>query len=105
MVPIFYNVIICYMFNEWWLYTWQYCVSMSSQKGNVNRTRPQKHTNIHAFKNSMHDTTRLTQMLNSLEIHGVCARCKDQIEWRIKYKKYKPLASPKKWYVTHFYVT
>jgi len=35
-------------------------------------------------------------MLNSLDIHGVCARCKEQIDWRIKYKKYKPLSAPKK---------
>lgn len=70
---------------------------MSSQRGNCQRTRSQKHKNSHAFKNSMHDTTGLVKMLNDLEIYGVCTRCKDQIEWRIKYKKYKPLAAPKKW--------
>ncbi|XP_067938197.1 uncharacterized protein C9orf85 homolog [Watersipora subatra] len=69
---------------------------MSSQKGNTARTRPQKHKNSRAFKNNQNDRTNLIQMLNSLEIFGVCTRCKDQIEWRIKYKKYKPLAAPKK---------
>lgn len=71
---------------------------MSTQRGNSHRTRPQKHKNTHAFKNNMHDTTGVTQMLNSLDIYGVCARCRDQIQWRIKYKKYKPLPAPKKWY-------
>lgn len=70
---------------------------MSTQRGNTKRTRAQKFDNNHAFKNTMHDKSRKTAMLNSLDIHGVCARCKEQIDWRIKYKKYKPLSAPKKW--------
>uniref|UniRef100_A0A8C9P3E3 Uncharacterized protein n=1 Tax=Spermophilus dauricus TaxID=99837 RepID=A0A8C9P3E3_SPEDA len=27
---------------------------------------------------------------------GVCQRCKEVLEWRVKYNKYKPLSKPKK---------
>ncbi|XP_041974737.1 uncharacterized protein C9orf85 homolog [Aricia agestis] len=69
---------------------------MSCSKGNTKRTRPQKHQNRSAFKNDLHDSSKQTKFLNTMEISGVCSRCKEIIEWRIKYKKYKPLTSPKK---------
>ncbi|XP_055843829.1 uncharacterized protein C9orf85 homolog [Episyrphus balteatus] len=68
---------------------------MSSQRGNAVRTRTQKHKNRHVFKNDLHDKTPQQKMLNSLHISEVCQRCKHQIEWKIKYKKYKPLTQPK----------
>ncbi|XP_056641534.1 uncharacterized protein C9orf85 homolog [Diorhabda carinulata] len=68
---------------------------MSTQKGNTSRTRPQKHKNRTAFKNSLHDTNHRTKMINSIQVSEVCVRCKDIIEWKIKYKKYKPLTQPK----------
>ncbi|XP_014674431.1 PREDICTED: uncharacterized protein C9orf85 homolog, partial [Priapulus caudatus] len=34
--------------------------------------------------------------INSLEIGGLCGRCRDVVAWKIKYKKYKPLTAPKK---------
>lgn len=67
---------------------------MSSSKGNNSRSRPQKHQNRSAFKNDLHDTSKRTKFINSLEVKGVCQRCKDVIEWKIKYKKYKPLTAP-----------
>lgn len=69
---------------------------MSLSRGNTNRTRPQKHQNRAAFKNDLHDTSHKTKFINSLEIRGVCQRCKNILEWKIKYKKYKPLAVPTK---------
>ncbi|KAF7269953.1 hypothetical protein GWI33_017043 [Rhynchophorus ferrugineus] len=69
---------------------------MSSQKGNSSRSRPQKYKNRTAFKNNLHDTSNKTKMINALQIGDVCQRCKDIIEWKIKYKKYKPLTQPKK---------
>ncbi|XP_021182606.3 uncharacterized protein C9orf85 homolog [Helicoverpa armigera] len=69
---------------------------MSTSKGNTTRKRPQKHQNRTAFKNDLHDTSHKTKFLNSLEISGVCKRCKDILEWKIKYKKYKPLTAPRK---------
>ncbi|CAK9811192.1 Uncharacterized protein C9orf85 homolog [Anthophora plagiata] len=46
---------------------------MSTQKGNSNRSRSQ-----------------------NIEVANVCERCKKVIEWKIKYKKYKPLKAPSK---------
>ena len=69
---------------------------MSSQKGNVNRTRPQKHQNRFVFKNDLHDKSQKTKTINSIQVANVCERCKKIIEWKIKYKKFKPLKAPAK---------
>lgn len=69
---------------------------MSTQKGNSTRSRPQKHKNTTAFKNTLHDTSHKTKFINSIQVCEVCVRCKEIIEWKIKYKKYKPLTQPKK---------
>lgn len=68
---------------------------MSTQKGNILRTRPQKHKNRTVFKNNLHDTSHQIKIINSLQVGDVCIRCKDIIEWKIKYKKYKPLKQPR----------
>ncbi|XP_025424747.1 uncharacterized protein C9orf85 homolog [Sipha flava] len=68
---------------------------MSSQKGNAFRNRPQKHQNRFAFKNNLHDTNVRTKRMNSIQINHVCPRCKDILEWKIKYKKYKMLKAAK----------
>jgi hypothetical protein len=70
---------------------------MSTQKGNVRKTGSQKYQNKSAFKNSLHDTTPRVKLMNSVVLGRVCKRCKDIIDWKIKYKKYKPLTVPKKW--------
>ncbi|KAJ9584600.1 hypothetical protein L9F63_021070, partial [Diploptera punctata] len=62
-----------------------------SQKGNIKRTRPQKHQNTTAFKNNLHDTSHKTKQLNRIEISNVCLKCKNILDWKIKYKKYKSL--------------
>ncbi|CAL1539226.1 unnamed protein product [Lymnaea stagnalis] len=67
---------------------------MSSQRGNVARTRTQKYQNSRAFKNDMHDKSSKIKMINNLCPEGICHRCKEIIEWKIKYKKYKPLSQP-----------
>lgn len=69
---------------------------MSTARGNSNRNRPQKHQNRTVFKNDLHDTSHRTKLINSLQINGVCQRCKDILDWKIKYKKYKPLTAPRK---------
>ncbi|XP_054730379.1 uncharacterized protein C9orf85 homolog [Anastrepha obliqua] len=68
---------------------------MSTERGNASRTRSQKHKNRTAFKNDLHDKTHQQKKLNSLHVSEVCQHCKDVIEWKIKYKKYKPLTQPK----------
>jgi hypothetical protein len=70
---------------------------MSTQKGNAERTRTQKHKNIRAFKNDKYDTSHITKKINSLEFYGVCNRCEKIIDWKVKYKKYKTLTTAKKW--------
>ncbi|XP_072815690.1 uncharacterized protein C9orf85 homolog isoform X2 [Vicugna pacos] len=37
-----------------------------------------------------------TQKINAKLHDGVCQRCKEILEWRVKYGKYKPLSKPKK---------
>ncbi|XP_069481906.1 uncharacterized protein C9orf85 homolog isoform X2 [Ambystoma mexicanum] len=69
---------------------------MSSQRGNVSRTRPQCHQNATAFKNNKFDSSSHTKKLNTKVHDAVCQRCKDVLEWRIKYKKYKSLTQTKK---------
>lgn len=69
---------------------------MSTQRGSgPTRKRAQKHKNSFAFKNDLHDKTWQMKKINSLFVCEVCDRCKAQIEWRIKYKKYKPLSQAK----------
>ncbi|XP_078008944.1 uncharacterized protein C9orf85 homolog isoform X1 [Phascolarctos cinereus] len=70
---------------------------MSSQKGNVARTRPQRHQNAFSFKNDKFDTSVQTKRINAKLHDGVCQHCKEVLEWRVKYSKYKPLSKPKKW--------
>ncbi|KAK2555383.1 Uncharacterized protein P5673_023023 [Acropora cervicornis] len=68
---------------------------MSTRKGN-SKKKGQKYQNTVAFKNDLHDKSRKTKEINSLVVTGVCARCREVIEWRKKFKKYKPLTAPKK---------
>lgn len=69
---------------------------MSCQKGSGVRSRPQKYQNRHVFKNNLHDTSHMTKKINSIQVVNVCERCKKIIEWKIKYKKYKPLKASSK---------
>ncbi|XP_058453150.1 uncharacterized protein C9orf85 homolog [Malaya genurostris] len=70
---------------------------MSTRRGDSgHRTRAQKHKNTFAFKNDLHDMhTPLIKLINTLNVCEVCEHCKEIIEWKIKYRKYKPLSQPK----------
>ena len=72
--------------------------TMSTKKGNSSK-KGQRHQNTKVFKNDLHDTSKKTKQINRLVVGGVCARCREIIEWRKKFKKYKPLAAPRKWYI------
>merc|ERR1712062_51806 len=69
---------------------------MSCQRGNASRQRTQKHKNDFAYKNDMHGVSQKQKQVNNLYVSNVCQRCKECIEWKIKYKKYKPLTVPSK---------
>ncbi|KAG7377924.1 hypothetical protein PHYPSEUDO_010845 [Phytophthora pseudosyringae] len=64
---------------------------MSSQRGNVKKSAP-KHQNGYAFKHN--PKSKKTERILSMPIHGLCEKCRKQIEWRKKYRKYKPLTQP-----------
>ncbi|KUF86154.1 hypothetical protein AM588_10002932 [Phytophthora nicotianae] len=64
---------------------------MSSQRGNVKKRAP-KHQNTFAFKHN--PKSKKTDRILSMPIHGLCEKCRKQIEWRKKYRKYKPLTQP-----------
>ncbi|KAK5910332.1 hypothetical protein CesoFtcFv8_004176 [Champsocephalus esox] len=69
---------------------------MSSQKGNVSRSRAQKHKNNTAFINNKYGATVQVQKANSKIHDGLCKHCKGVLEWRVRYNKYKSLTQPKK---------
>ncbi|KAM3867574.1 uncharacterized protein C9orf85 homolog [Diretmus argenteus] len=69
---------------------------MSSQKGNASRSRAQKHQNAVAFKNDKYGATVQVQKAKSKIHDGLCQRCKDVLEWKVKYNKYKSLTQPRK---------
>lgn len=68
---------------------------MSSQRGNVSRTRPPKHRNVTVFKNNLYDTSKKIKVLNSLQFDNVCVKCRAILEWKVKYKKYKTIKAAK----------
>ncbi|GFU37036.1 uncharacterized protein C9orf85 homolog [Nephila pilipes] len=69
---------------------------MSTQRGNVTRTRSQKHKNSFAFQNNKYDKSKQTQMLNDMKLTSLCSKCEAIIAWKIKYNRYKPLTVPAK---------
>ncbi|KAI4389282.1 hypothetical protein MLD38_001523 [Melastoma candidum] len=64
------------------------------------RRGPPKHQNQYVWKPNAGKKINETEVGGKYrplsEITGVCPRCKDQIEWKRRYGKYKPLAEPSK---------
>ena len=60
--------------------------------GSSGRTRGPKHQNEFAFYHN--PKSKLTQKILSSPNVGTCKRCHEKIEWRKKYRKYKPLSKP-----------
>ncbi|KAK9067166.1 hypothetical protein SSX86_014491 [Deinandra increscens subsp. villosa] len=64
------------------------------------RTGPPKHANKFAWKPKAGVKINETEVGGRFrplsDITGVCPKCKDQIEWKRKYGKYKPLSEPAK---------
>ncbi|XP_014522863.1 uncharacterized protein C9orf85 homolog [Vigna radiata var. radiata] len=65
-----------------------------------NRSGPPKHQNKYAWKPNAGRKINETEVGGRFrplsEITGVCPRCKEQIEWKRRYGKYKPLLQPAK---------
>ena len=58
------------------------------------RSKRPAHQNSTAFKHN--PNSRLTARIASIPNDGLCHRCHAIIEWRKKYRKYKPLSQPRK---------
>ncbi|CAL8248715.1 unnamed protein product [Merluccius merluccius] len=69
---------------------------MSSQKGNASRSRAQKHQNSVAYRNDKYGASVQVKKANSKTHCGLCQRCKEVLEWKVKYNKYKSLTQARK---------
>ncbi|XP_076586013.1 uncharacterized protein C9orf85 homolog [Chaetodon auriga] len=69
---------------------------MSSQKGNVSRSRGQKHQNATAFRNDKYGASVQVKKAKSKTHDGLCQHCKGVLEWKVKYNKYKSLTQARK---------
>ncbi|KAK8804264.1 riken cDNA family protein [Blastocystis sp. subtype 4] len=66
---------------------------MSTRRGGV-RSRPPAHQNTFAYRHNKN--SKKTAKIAAMPIYLVCARCREKIEWKKKYRKYKPLTAPAK---------
>lgn len=88
---------ICFLFFSIF-FSFCFDFQMSCQRGSNGRTRKQKYQNATTFKNNLYDTSQMTKKINNLEHKGLCERCKNVLEWKVHFRKYKPLTQPKKWF-------
>ncbi len=66
---------------------------MSSQKGNIKKDG-QKYQNTFCFKHNKN--SRLTKKIIETPLDYLCQKCLTILEWKIKFRKYKPLSTPSK---------
>jgi len=60
-------------------------------------TKPgQKHQNTVAWKTDRYHKDGKIAVVKNTQVVNCCPRCTDQIQWKIKYGKYKPLTAPSK---------
>eukprot|EP01138_Halocafeteria_seosinensis_P003813 gb/GECG01003899.1/.p1 GENE.gb/GECG01003899.1/~~gb/GECG01003899.1/.p1 ORF type:complete len:281 (+),score=33.19 gb/GECG01003899.1/:1-843(+) len=53
-----------------------------------------KHQNTTAFRHNKN--SKKSEWIMSIPLTNVCDRCRDQLQWRKNYRKYKPLTQPKR---------
>lgn len=66
---------------------------MSTRGGN-NTKKAQKHQNSFSFKHNKNSL--LTRKIAQSPLDNLCKRCLEKLEWRISFRKYKPLSNPGK---------
>ncbi|KAG0238697.1 hypothetical protein BGW42_002563 [Actinomortierella wolfii] len=66
---------------------------VSTRKGN-NKKKGQAHKNTFAFH--ANKASKITKKIAAMPIGGLCAKCVEVIEWRKKFRKYKPLTTARK---------
>ncbi|KAK8804396.1 hypothetical protein WA588_004610 [Blastocystis sp. NMH] len=66
---------------------------MSTRRGGV-RSRAPAHQNTFAYRHNKN--SKKTAEIAAMPIYLVCNRCREKIEWKKRYRKYKPLTAPGK---------
>jgi Uncharacterized conserved protein (DUF2039) len=66
-------------------------MSVSTRKGGVTSRKP-KHQNTFAFQHN--PKSKKTAVILKMTNEGLCKSCWDKVEWKKKYRKYKPLTQP-----------
>ena len=64
------------------------------QQKKKKKGRAPAHQNTFAFRHN--PKSKKTAAILETPIQGVCRRCRDKLEWRKRYRKYKPLRQPSK---------
>lgn len=67
---------------------------LSNADRSKKKSRKPAHQNTFAFQHN--PKSKKTEKILNSPIEGACRRCYDKIEWRKKYRKYKPLTQPGK---------
>ncbi len=63
---------------------------MSTRSGN-NSKKAQTYQNTFAFRHNKNSI--LTRKIRETPLDHLCKRCLEKLEWRINYRKYKPLSN------------
>jgi Zn finger protein HypA/HybF involved in hydrogenase expression len=58
------------------------------------KRKGQHYQNKFAFALKTASDSKLTKRIKNTPLDFLCQRCYDQVEWKIVYKKYKPLSAP-----------
>lgn len=66
---------------------------MSTRKGAPKKKAP-KHQNNYTFQHNKN--SKKTKKILEIPNNGLCKRCYEKIEWKKKYRKYKPIKQPRK---------
>lgn len=66
---------------------------MSTQKGNTKK-KGQRYQNEFGFKHNKN--SMLTRKIQETPLDFLCSKCLNILEWKIKFRKYKPLSTPSK---------
>lgn len=67
---------------------------MTRVSSGAKKSGPPCHQNQYAFVHN--PASRLTKSIAAIPLGGVCVRCRDVLEWRKKFRKYKPLKEPRR---------
>lgn len=67
---------------------------MSREQSGREKKRKNAHQNTYAFKHNPGSV--LTKKISQIPLVHLCKRCHDKMEWKKKYRKFKPMTHPSK---------